>query len=74
MPKPSRDYALAFKRDIEKLDARIAKLQADRLKLAQAYALISGDESTYGVPAPRGGADRAQRDQRNDVGRERARR
>jgi hypothetical protein len=49
MPKPTRDYALSFARDIEKLDARIAKLQSDRSKLVQAYALITGDENRYGL-------------------------
>ena len=52
MPRPTRDYALAFRRDIRKLDERIAKLHTERLRLTQAYALLTGDETTYGVPAP----------------------
>jgi hypothetical protein len=43
MPKPTRDYALMLRNEIQKLDLKIAKLQADRTKLVTAYAHIAGD-------------------------------
>jgi hypothetical protein len=47
MPRPTKDFPLAFRREIQKIDARIAKLADERWRLVQAYEVISGDTETF---------------------------
>jgi anti-sigma factor RsiW len=44
--------ALDYRNRIKKLDAEIDSLAKTRDRLAQAYAALTGDETTFAAPSP----------------------
>ena len=47
MPKPRKDFGLAFRKEIIRQDERIAKEIGRRAKLVEAYVVITGDEDSF---------------------------
>jgi len=58
MPRPERDYGLALRKDIEKVDRGIQSLHEKRLRLIKAY------EAYVGKPYPANPRTRKRRQRR----------
>lgn len=47
MPRPTKDYARFFAREIAAKDAKLLEALDERRRLVEAYALLTGDVHTY---------------------------